>query len=95
MPRIYIEAASKEMKELPGNINQATIEFLPQLGHCLCIRSWLPPGAFLISLQIEMIFKSRGSVRLFFFLSFFWISSTLHHLRDEIDLQTRNVIDVI
>ena len=72
MPRIYIEAASKEMKELPGNINQATIEFLPQLGHCLCIRSWLPPGAFLISLQIEMIFKSRGSVRLFFFLSFFF-----------------------
>ena len=43
MPRIYNEAASKEMKDLPADIEQATVEFLPQLGHCLCIRWWLPP----------------------------------------------------
>lgn len=39
---VYIEVAHKEMENLPSFIEKGVIEFFPSLGHCLCLRSWLP-----------------------------------------------------
>ena len=44
MPRIYNETVAQEMEDLPSYVKQAVIEFLPELGHCLCLHSWLPEG---------------------------------------------------
>lgn len=42
MEKVYKVIAVDEMNDLPAYIEQGVIEFLSQLGHCLCLRSWLP-----------------------------------------------------
>lgn len=44
MYRVYTNVANIEMERLPPFIDQGAIEFFPNIGHCLCIRSWLPYG---------------------------------------------------
>lgn len=44
MPRIYAQVANEDMKELPPYIEECCIEYIPTMGHCLCVRSWLPAG---------------------------------------------------
>jgi hypothetical protein len=42
MHQVYTETVNLEMENLPPCIEQGVIEFLPHVGHCLCLRSWLP-----------------------------------------------------
>lgn len=44
MQQIYTETVNLEMENLPPFVEQGVIEFLPHVGHCLCLRSWLPEG---------------------------------------------------
>ena len=41
MPRVYAETANDDMKDLPPYIEECCIEYIPTMGHCLCVRSWL------------------------------------------------------
>lgn len=51
---IYTESAYSEMENLPSYIEQGVIEFFPSLGHCLCLRSWLPVDQPIIPDQITI-----------------------------------------
>ena len=42
MHQVYIQTVNMEMENLPPFIEQGVIEFVPHVGHCLCLRSWLP-----------------------------------------------------
>ena len=42
MHQIYTEIVNLEMENLPPFIEQGVIEYFPHVGHCLCLRSWLP-----------------------------------------------------
>lgn len=73
MSQIYDTVASQEIKELPSFIDQGLIEFIPQLGHCLCLRSWLPANEVLTESATANFAQSTGlELKVGTFLKFYY-----------------------
>ena len=64
MPRIYKETVTLEIDDLPSYVKQGVIEFLPEIGHCLCLVSWLPEGQKLTPEGLNELTKSLPGLTL-------------------------------
>jgi len=64
MPRIYKETVTLEIDDLPSYVKQGVIEFLPEIGHCLCLASWLPEGQKLSPEGLNELTKSLPGLAL-------------------------------
>lgn len=56
MPRIYKETVAQEIDDLPSYVKQGVIEFLPEIGHCLCLGK---PKLFVSKISKEKIKEKR------------------------------------
>lgn len=52
--QIYTETVNLEMEDLPPFVEQGVIEFFPHVGHCLCLRSWLPNNPMMAETDVNI-----------------------------------------